>query len=155
MSLNKILTAIAIFLVTFIIAVSAIALFKKNLVPGAGLRKIDPSPKESGLFQKKSFDLVGQLRISTKTEDTERKSILLLNPWLEFDSDDTALYEELDRKLPAIKSIFLKYFQSHTKNELLAKDETQIKNELKAQINETLVLGKISEIYFKDYIFLS
>ena len=38
--------------------------------------------------------------------------------------------------------------------EVLFLGEEKIKGELKAQINATLVLGKISEIYFNDYLFL-
>ena len=78
-----------------------------------------------------------------------------MNPWLEYDESDTQLYEELDRKLVAVKAVFNAYFSSKTKNELVSMTEEQIKNEILSQINSNLVLGKISKIYFKDYIFLN
>ncbi len=155
MNLNRILTYIAAALALIIITVSAIALCKKNIRPGEGLRKIDPLPTSQKNDSKTSFDLIGQLRIGTKPDSQDKKSVLILHPWLEFDSSDTELYEELDRKLPAIKSVFLRYFQSRTKQELTQKEESSIKDELKNQINELLVLGKITQIYFNDYIYLN
>ena len=40
------------------------------------------------------------------------------------------------------------------KAELLSKGEASIKSELKKSINDTLVLGSISALYFNDYLFL-
>ncbi len=154
MNFSKILAFIAAGIALFIIITSAVYLCRTDVVPGEGLRKIDPMPSQNKA-DATSFDLIGQLRIATRPDSQDKKSVLILHPWLKYDSSDTALYEELDRKLPAIKSIFMRYFQTRTKQELLQKEEDQIKTELKAQINELLVLGKISEIYFNDYIYLN
>lgn len=152
-NINRILQCIIAALLIFIIAVSAIALCTKNARPGAGLRKEDPEPK-SVSSSKTAFNEIGQIRVFTKEDEAGQKSVLVLIPWFEYDGQDTSFYEELDRKHQLIKILLTKYFQSHTKAELLTAGEEAIKNELKAQVNENLVLGKISGIYFNDYLFL-
>lgn len=153
MTFNKILLSVAAGIILGVIAATAVFMRNKNVVPGAGLRKIE----NESLLRKggESFDLIGLLRISTKIGDDDIRHVLVVNPWLEYDKNDTELYEELDRKLVAIKAAFNSYFSSRTKDELLSMPEEQIKNELLNQINENLVLGKITKIYFKDFIFLN
>lgn len=153
LTLNKILLALAAGIALAIIAATAVFLRTKTAVPGAGLRKIDSaaSLKKSGA----AFDLIGLLRISTKTDSDEIRHVLVVNPWIEYDKNDTALYEELDRKLVAIKAAFSSYFSARTKNEILSMSEEEIKNELLSIINSSLVLGKVDKIYFKEFIFLN
>ncbi len=153
LTFNKILLSLALVISFGIIAASAVFLCTKNAVPGAGLRKIE----SESLLQKNNaaFDLIGLQRITTKIDKDQIRHVLVVNPWLEYDESDTQLYEELDRKLVAVKAVFNAYFSSKTKNELVSMTEEQIKNEILSQINSNLVLGKISKIYFKDYIFLN
>ncbi len=153
LTFNKILLLLALVILLGIVATSAVFLCTKNAVPGAGLRKIE----SESLLQKNNaaFDLIGLLRITTKIDRDKIRHVLVVNPWLEYDESDTQLYEELDRKLVAVKAVFSAYFSSKTKYELVSMTEEQIKNEILSQINSNLVLGKISKIYFKDYIFLN
>ena len=53
-----------------------------------------------------------------------------------------------------IMALFLDYFAGHTQKELLSLGEKKVKEELLFKINEQLVMGKISALYFDDYIFL-
>ena len=151
--LNKILLLILAAILLFIIAVSAIALCTKNARPGEGLRHEDPLP-QSVSSSKTAFNNIGQIRVFTKEDEDSNKSVLVLIPWLEYDGNDQAFYEELDRKHMSLKALMTNFFASHTKEELLQFGEDKIKNSLKTQINENLVLGKISGIYFNDYLFL-
>lgn len=151
--LNKILLAIIGAILVFIIAVSAIALCTKNARPGEGLRHEDPNPS-SVSASKTAFNEIGQIRVFTREDENEQKSVIVLVPWFEYDGTDTAFYEELDRKHLSIKNLFVTYFQSHTREELMSLGESKIKSELKSQVNDSLVLGKISGIYFNDYLFL-
>ena len=48
----------------------------------------------------------------------------------------------------------LDYFAGHTQKEILSLGEKKVKEELLFKINEQLVMGKISALYFDDYIFL-
>lgn len=152
-NINKILLALVAGILVFIIAVSAIALCTKNVRPGEGLRHEDPLPKSVGAA-KTAFNNIGQIRVFTKEDADAQKSVLVLIPWFEYDGSDESFFEELDRKHLSIKALFTNYFQSHTKAELLALGEDKIKAELRALVNEGLVLGKITGIYFNDYLFL-
>ncbi len=153
MTINKILLAVAAGILLGVIAATAVFVRGKKVSPGAGLRKIE----SQSLLKKDSasFDLIGLLRITTKIGDDDIRHVLVVNPWIEYDKNDSELYEELDRKLVGIKAIFTSYFSSRTKDEILSTAEEQIKNEILAQINSNLVLGKIQKIYFKDFIFLN
>ena len=151
--INKFLLAIIGGILIFIIAVSAIALCAKNVTPGEGLRREDPNPK-SVSASKTAFNEIGQIRVFTKEDENQQKSVLVLVPWFEYEGTDKSFYEELDRKHLSIKSLLMKYFQNHTKAELINLGEEKIKTELKSQVNESLVLGKINRIYFNDYLFL-
>lgn len=151
-NLNRILAFIAIAIVITVIFVSAVFICSRNVTPGNGLRKIE---NITSSHRDNAFDLIGILRITTSSPENGIRHVMVLAPWLEYDKNDSALYEELDRKLVGIKAIFNNYFSSRTKEELLAKSEEEIKAELLQQINDMLVLGKISRIYFKDYIFLN
>ena len=151
-NLNKILLAIIGLILVFIIAVSAIALCTKNARPGEGLRREDPLPKSVGT-EKSAFSEIGQIRVFSREDENEQKSVIVLVPWFEYDGNDKAFYEELDRKHMSLKNLLTTYFATRTKEELLSLGEDKIKSELKAQVNDTLVLGKISAVYFNDYIF--
>lgn len=151
-NLNRILACIAAAIVVTVIFVSAVFIISKNAIPGNGLRKIE---NISSASRDNAFDLIGILRITVSSSENNERHVMVLAPWLEYDKNDAALYEELDRKLVGIKAIFNNYFSSRTKDELLAKSEEEIKTELLQQINDILVLGKVSRIYFKDYIFLN
>ena len=48
----------------------------------------------------------------------------------------------------------IKYFDSHTAEELKTLGEERVKDELTALINAELVLDKITALYFSDYVFL-
>ena len=152
-NLNKILLLILGAVFVFIVAVSAIALCTRNAHPGEGLRHEDPLPQSVGAT-KTAFNHIGQIRAFTKESEGCPKSVLVLTPWFEYDGNDKAFFEELDRRHISIKNLITKFFSAHTKAELVKLGEENIKKELKAQINATLVLGKISGIYFNDYLFL-
>ncbi|MCR4822160.1 MAG: hypothetical protein K5873_04730 [Treponema sp.] len=153
LNINKILMLIAGGILLLIIAISAISLCTKNARPGQGLRHEDPQPK-SVAKGKTAFNHIGQIRVFTKEDSDSSRCVILLVPWFEYDGEDQAFYEELDRKHLSLRAILTDYFSRHTKNELISLGEGKIKEELKNQINESLVLGKISRLYFNDYLFL-
>ena len=151
--LNKILLFIIAGIFLFIVAVSAIELCTKNVRPGEGLRREDPFPQSVG-SSKSAFNEIGQIRVFCREDENEQKSVIVLVPWFEFDGSDQAFYEELDQKHLSLKNLLTTYFATRTKGELLSLGEDKIKSELKAQVNDALVLGKISAVYFNDYLFL-
>ncbi|MBR4599827.1 MAG: hypothetical protein IKO39_07250, partial [Treponema sp.] len=102
-NLNKILLLILGAVFVFILAVSAIALCTRNAHPGEGLRHEDPLPQSVGAT-KTAFNHIGQIRAFTKESEGCPKSVLVLTPWFEYDGNDKAFFEELDRRHISIKN---------------------------------------------------
>ena len=155
--LNKILTVI-IALLLFVILVGTIAglLKKKKQTPevliaqGKAVSLMAPASTDEVAY----FEL-GTIRISTAGEDSEEGgSVMILSPWLAYPAGDTVFYEELSRKSGSLKGIFQAYFSARTKNQLLSETEEKIVQIIIEEINADLALGKISAIYFTDYLFL-
>ena len=162
--LENILTGIAIGLVILIAAGTAAGLAKKNsqnvdstsktaqLLISKGKARALNAPvenAETGYFE------LGTIRILTAAEKkTSQGSVMVISPWLSYQKGDDVFYEELSKKRSMFKAIFSTYFSNHSKKELLAKTEEKITQEILAQINQRLSLGKITDINFTDYIFL-
>ncbi len=158
---QKILISIIIGLVLVLIVGTIAGLINKS-------QKESPSYAEKLLFQGKAVNLVepvddsvisyfeiGRIRIVTKNENSDDLgTILVIAPYLAYPSGDTVFYEELFRKKGLIKGLLQDYFQSRTKNEILAETEERIEKILLNEINAQFSLGQISDIYFTDYIFL-
>ena len=155
--LTKILVAIIAFLLLIILLGTIFGLLnKKNHTPekliakGKAVSLMAPANTEEVSY----FEL-GTLRISTASaKSQEGGAILVLSPWLAYPAGDTVFFEELSRKSGALKGIFQAYFSTRTKNQLLSETEEKIEQIIKEQINADLALGKISDIYFTDYLFL-
>ena len=155
--LNKVLIAIIIFLV-IVIAMGTIfgLLNRKNQTPEI---LISQGKAESLMAPADTNDVtyyeLGTLRISTASDKSEENGcVMVLSPWLAYPAGDTVLFEEISRKSGSIKGIFQAYFSARTKNQLLTETEEHIESIIKDEINADLALGKISDIYFTDYLFL-
>ena len=155
--LNKILLGIIASLLFFILIVTIAGLIlSKNNTPealisqGKAVSLMAPSDTDEVAY----FEL-GTIRISTARSDSEESgTIMIISPWLAYPAGDTVLYEELSRKSGLIKGIFQAYFSARTKNQLLTETEERISQIIIEEINADLALGKISDIYFTDYLFL-
>lgn len=157
--LNKFLVAIIILLVIVIVTGTLIT----KLTP-----KKDASPKAL-IAQGKAVNLaqpadtsdiayfeLGTLRISTVNKDEENMLGIgmVLSPWLAYPAQDSVFYEELMRKKGLVKSVFQQYFSERTKEEILSQSEESIISILLTEVNKKLSLGRVSDIYFTDYLFL-
>lgn len=155
--LNKILLGIIAGLLLVILIGTIVGLVgkKKNtpevlISQGKAVSLMAPSNTDEVAY----FEL-GTIRISTAQADSdEGGTIMILSPWLAYPAGDTVLYEEISRKSGAIKGIFQAYFSARTKNQLLTETEECISQTILEEINADLALGKISDIYFTDYLFL-
>ncbi|WP_022931075.1 hypothetical protein [Treponema bryantii] len=155
--LNKILLGIIAGLLLVILVGTIIGLVgkKKNtpevlISQGKAVSLMAPSDTDEVAY----FEL-GTIRVSCAAADSEESgSIMVLSPWLAYPAGDTVFFEELSRKSGAIKGIFQAYFSARTKNQLLSETEEKIVQIIMEEINADLALGKISGIYFTDYIFL-
>lgn len=156
-TLNKVLISIIIALVLVIIAGTIIAkTTQKTQTPevllsqGKAVSLLAPADDSVVAYYE-----LGTIRILTQTQNEDSEGVILVvSPWLAYPAEDTVFYEEIARKKGVIKGIFQTYFTERTKKQLLEETEIKIEEILKDQINQQLSLGKISDIYFTDYIFL-
>ena len=156
-TLNKILLAIiAGLLLAIIVGTIAALAGKKKQTPqsliaqGKAVSLMAPSDTDEVAYYE-----LGSIRISTAQADSqEGGAIMVLSPWLAYPAGDTVFFEELSRKSGSLRGIFQAYFSSRTKNQLLTETEERIVQVIIEEINADLALGKISGIYFTDYLFL-
>lgn len=158
----KILAATTICLIAAIILGTVIAFATGNANPGATLRAIEKPPAEDTANKNNSgasettFTGIKQIRAVTKPnpkKENDTGTLVIITPWFTYPSEDTAFYEELSRKSGILRSSILIYFSQHTEEELSKLGEQKVKADLRNVLNNELVLGKISDIYFTDYIF--
>lgn len=103
-------------------------------------------PKEYALYG----DL-GQLRASTADNPP---IAVVLKPFLEYKASDTAFQEELVAKKEVLKKNILTWFSLESAYRLSSQPPQHIKRALMEKINEPLVLGKIRNIYFEEFVIL-
>lgn len=158
--LNKILAVILCVLVVAIAGGTIIAFATGTAAPGVSLRVRDPSPTDRHVLSKNkmaAYTGLSRIRAVTKPESNTENDIgtpLVITPWFTYPENDTAFYEEIARKSGVMQNIIILYFANYTEMELMAKGEDKIKNDLLSELNAQLMLGKIPNIYFTDYIFL-
>jgi flagellar basal body-associated protein FliL len=160
-SLQKVLVIIILSLVAVIALITVVTFAAHRAVPAYGLRHADPVPQTvtsmnfSGNTPHAAYTTLGQLRTITKPVKKDGTGItVVISPWLAYPDNDRAFYEELDQKNRSIRALIIQYFSKYTERELLTKGELTIKAELLTEINSTLILGKISALYFNEYLFL-
>lgn len=154
--LNAVLISLIIFTACVILAGTVLAKSKsktpsaQELIYEGKAQNLNPpvNTAETDYYE------IGRIRISTEKQDDGIAAVLVISPWLAYPKEDSVFYEEIARKVPVIKGILLSYFSAKTKDELLTETEEIIEKKLLDEINAQLSLGKISDIYFTDYIFL-
>jgi flagellar FliL protein len=132
-----------------IITIIAFASGKASL--GKNMRKADPSPDQ---FTSDEAVFTGFQQLRFATSDNPPVPVII-TPYFTYQNGDTELNEELNMKMRHFRTVFSDYFSAHTQQELLELGEQTIKAELTEQINSELVLGKIKNLYFSEYIFLN
>lgn len=94
------------------------------------------------------FAELGLLRLATA--DSPSRTVVV-SPFMPYSSTDLAFREELVRKIGTLKSVFTGWFGSHTASEIKNLGEKEIKKQLVERLNNHLVLGQISTLYFEEY----
>ena len=158
---QKVLGAILALLVLILVLGTVFALTVGKKKVGSEYRQVDPTPQQVvNMSARKggklsTYNSLGQLRPLTKAEGAGKDgAVLVVSPWFTYPEGDTPLFEEISQKDRLIKNVITEYFAGRTKSELLAMGEKNVKAELLNLVNDQLVLGKISAIYFDQYIFL-
>ena len=155
---NKALLIAAASLASLIIlgTIAALAAGKR---PGADYRRGDPaavSEIKGAAAGQKEFKEFGTLRIRLLPDENSKEpaAVLVVTPWFAYDAGDSAFYEELTAKKRLFASYIMEWFSTKTKSALLSAGEKEAKRALLERMNGQLSLGKISALYFDDYIFL-
>lgn len=159
--INRLLLGLIAVIAVTVIAVSAIALTEDQRP--AEYRRSDPQPEEIGKIYNRSpasgrqaaFTELGQLRVPLEVQNSDGSTCtLLVTPWFAYPEEDSAFFEEISAKSRKIKAVISEYFIHKGRDELLAKGEPKIKEELLSYINGELVLGSITAVYFNEYLFI-
>lgn len=151
--LFTLLRSILFILIAVIVIGTVIAAVKKTKETsfalndeGANTRTSYIPPKEYALYG----DL-GQLRAVTADNPP---ITVILKPFLEYKASDTAFQEELVAKKEALKKDILDWFSLESAYRLSSELPQEIKQALIERINKQLVLGKIHNIYFEEFVIL-
>lgn len=154
-SVNSALYMVLFTLLAVILIGTLVVFATRNANPGKNLRQSDPVPQTlaEGFS---SFTEIGQIRAATAVSSTdgEGQATVIVQPWFSYENNDTAFHEELFGKRRKIRSIITDYFSTHTYQQLRKNGEGIVKAEILSAVNKELVMGKISAIYFEEYLFL-
>lgn len=161
---NKLLTIVILFLCVIIIfgTIGGIALKKtssnksfNNIVPQPTQKEIESLNKRSS-EKIAAYTGIGRIRVVTLPEENEDKAgtPVVITPWFSYSEENIELYEELSKKRLLFIGIITNYFSEKTEKQLLTYTEEKIKADLLTEINNQLVLGKIENLFFTEFIFL-
>lgn len=160
--LTAFLSFVLVLLVIVLVGGTAIALATNRDGIGSQYRKADPSPEQIITASRKSdkrlnaYTEIGQIRTITKSpDDAHTGTLLIIEPWFSLAAGDTPLLEELKQKTMQARTLIENYFGTYTESELKSKGQNKIKEELCTLINAHLVLGKIENVYFTEYLFFN
>ena len=146
-SINKFLSLL-IFLICLIIILGTFFVLVKNLFTSENSSE---EQKQQLPIELDSFEIYRKLgKIRTVSKDGIP---IVISDYFPFEKADTEFYEELSLKNESIKSVISSYFPKYSLEELRKKGENVVQLDLLKSINEKLVLSKISEIYFDEYVF--
>lgn len=151
---NKILTAIIIFLILIITTTVLIFNSKEGQKIVIQNETQFKSAQSAQTEKQSAFTNLGKLRAATKADKNGKSAVVIITPYIEYEANDMSFYEELDRNTKRIQNLIVEYFSLHTAQELSKKGENSVNKELLEQINSLLVLQKIKKLYFTDYLFL-
>lgn len=146
-SINKFLSLL-IFLICLIIILGTFFVLVKNLFTSENSSE---EQKQQLPIELDSFEIYRKLgKIRTVSKDGIP---IVISVYFPFEKADTEFYEELSLKNESIKFVISSYFPKYSLEELRKKGENVVQSDLLKSINEKLVLSKISEIYFDEYVF--
>ena len=97
------------------------------------------------------FTGIGRIRASTGAPES---STVILSIAFPYSPRDRAFSGELAARIGDFRTGATDYFASFSTEELRQKDEAAIKTELLERFNGLLRLGKITTLYFSDYLII-
>lgn len=143
----------SIIILITVIVIGTVAAFirKPNNITSADK---DEREQDAVYLPPKEYALYGDLgQLRALTADNPPITVIL-KPFLEYKADDTAFQEELVAHKEALKKIILNWFSFESAYRLSSAPPQDIKLALMEQINRQLILGKIHNIYFEEFVIL-
>lgn len=98
-----------------------------------------------------TFTGIGRLRLETSDPNPATVIVSITFP---YSPADRPFSEELAARVNSFRTIAGDYFRSYRPADLRKKNEAEIKDELLNRFNGVLRLGKISALYFHDYMII-
>lgn len=156
--MTKFQKILVIIIATIIFFLALISLFGFIFMPdkiGSSFRKKELTIEQASAKQEKNdlsvFSSIGRLRLLT----SDNKDItIILKPYFFYPTSDKDFYEELVTKNQKMRFLISEYFENKSFDFIKTTKEMEIKKELLEILNESLVMGKIQDLYFDEYIFL-
>ncbi|MDR3138536.1 MAG: flagellar basal body protein FliL [Treponema sp.] len=115
----------------------------------ASQRPVEPAGTEDHTGG--AFTGIGRIRAVTAGP---RAATVILSVAFPYPSGDQAFSEELAAKIGQFRGITAEYFAAFSVEELRAKEDGAVKEDLRQRYNSILRLGSISRLYFNDYMIL-
>ena len=156
--MTKFQKILVIIITTIIFFLALTSLFGFIFMPdkiGSSFRKKELTIEQASAKQEKNdlsvFSSIGRLRLLT----SDNKDItIILKPYFFYPTFDKDFYEELVTKNQKMRFLISEYFENKSFDFIKTTKEMEIKKELLEILNESLVMGKIQDLYFDEYIFL-
>jgi flagellar basal body-associated protein FliL len=145
--------SIVLFLITLcIVGVTIYVFISKSLARGKPLYAV-PAPETVVIVSPEDavFSSVGRLRGFTADKPSQTVIVSIAFP---YDKEDIPFVEELVSKIIDFRTIALSYFQHFSAETLKKKGEGEVKKDLLNSYNGILKLGRISTLYFNDFIII-
>jgi flagellar basal body-associated protein FliL len=149
---SRILTVAALVLALLLLGGTVYALVfrgkneKMETAVSAPGEKSSPEAELDGMFTG-----IGRIRASTGAPEP---ATVILSIAFPYSTGDRAFSEELASRIGDFRAGAADYFASLSTEELRQKDETAIKTELLGRFNGMLRLGRITVLYFSDYLII-
>ena len=89
-----------------------------------------------------------QIRIISSDKEP---ATIVLNPFLEYDTDNIPLREEIVQKKEILKNAITSWFLQYSWYSIETQKESDIKKALLEEINKNLKMGYVSAIYFEEF----
>jgi len=151
--LFKLLRSIIIILIATIVIGTVIAFVKKTKEQVSGQQEKEPLAG-SAYIPPKEYALYGDLgQLRAVTADNPPITVIL-KPFLEYKASDTVFQEELVAKKETLKKNILDWFSLESAYRLSSELPQDIKKALMERINTQLILGKVHNIYFEEFVIL-
>ena len=98
------------------------------------------------------FTGIGRLRITLAGKGNA--PMLVVTPVLPYDAADKSFKAELAANTEQLRRIITDYFSGLEYGEGALADEAELKRNIMEEINKTLRLGKITALYFEEFVLL-